>query len=629
MYELDTAMATEYADGRAVPGRGTPTDDEYYEEDPDWSHAPPSGKRRRKGAAKGRSRESERSSRHRSGETEETAEWEHASSLLESAPSSAEGPQRFSRVRKKWRGGPPPPAPPLHATYDNVYKVPKMYTKWCRQIDAWKLRVRHYKPFAEATLDLVDAITGDGALILEKVPLSELHTPGGVDKVVEMMKVFDEVALLSIGNILESWETVRRTEGVTLSKFIGDFLDLERECKQKGLEVQSGDARAFKFLRACTMTPDHQRQLLVESRGYDFDRLCAAMRTQWPRVAPPIGRAEQRQPFHHRSAQRETGKGFGTDRQRYPSSASSVSSSRPSGSRVFEAAAQDEVHDSVWLDTAWYSDSWTVPEDTVWQAESQYTSWICDGEWQETAWQDQGWQPDSETAAPADDTVWQAESPDAARTDAAWSEAWQPEAENHVLEAVLSEIAECYSVTATKLKGITLGRACDEKGGSKSKGKGGKNKGGKNKGKSRSKGTDKGKGKSSSMSFPPSVVSGQLHSSSPPNGKGKDAGKFSRGVGVSSAYVADIPAKHEVSETAPKTLPELIASGSGPATRRESHETLVAASQLIDRAGRTRDEEQTKSKRRGSEEQTKSKRRANEEQTKSKRRRRLFMKKTL
>lgn len=224
------------SDRAAPPSAGALTSEEEDPWAPDSSHASP-GKGRRKGG-KGRSREfGDGSSRERSGGNAETDDWENASSILESAPSSAEGPPRMSRVRKKWRGGPPPAAPQLHATFDNVYKVQKMYTKWCWQVDAWKLRVRHYKPFAEATLDLVDAISGDGALMLEKVPLSELHSPDGVDKVVEIMKVFDEVALHSIVHVFESWETIRRTEGYTLRKFIGDFLDLERECKANGLEV--------------------------------------------------------------------------------------------------------------------------------------------------------------------------------------------------------------------------------------------------------------------------------------------------------------------------------------------------------------------------------------------------------
>ena len=121
----------------------------------------------------------------------------------------------------------------------------------------------------------------------EACPRREIYIPGGVDKIVEIMKAFDEVAIHSIGDVLESWETVRRSEGVTVSKFIGQFLDLESQCKAKDLVVQTGDARAYKFLRACAMTPDHQRQLLVESRGYDFDRLVSAMRTQWVAASSP------------------------------------------------------------------------------------------------------------------------------------------------------------------------------------------------------------------------------------------------------------------------------------------------------------------------------------------------------
>ena len=146
--ELDTVMATgSVTSDRAAPSVGALTSEEEDPWAPHSSHAPP-GKGRRKGG-KGRSRESvERSSRERSGGTAETDDWENASSILESAPSSAEGPQCMSRVRKKWRGGPLPAAPHLHATFDNVYKVPKMSTQWCRQVDAWKLRVRHCKPFA-------------------------------------------------------------------------------------------------------------------------------------------------------------------------------------------------------------------------------------------------------------------------------------------------------------------------------------------------------------------------------------------------------------------------------------------------------------------------------------------------
>ena len=154
--------------------RGAASDSEAppAEEIGDSSLGRPLGKGGEKGRRSGRGAR-DREARDVSAEGEEefdTMSWDHASSVQESALESAIGPNRTTRIRKTWRGGPPPAAPALDATFDNVYKVPKLYTKWVRRVEAWQLRVRHYKPFAEAALDLADVITGDGALMIEKFP---------------------------------------------------------------------------------------------------------------------------------------------------------------------------------------------------------------------------------------------------------------------------------------------------------------------------------------------------------------------------------------------------------------------------------------------------------------------------
>ena len=203
-------------------------------------------------------------------------------------PSSAEGPRRTTRVKKRWRGGPPPPAPELAAYHDNVYRQPRMYQRWLRAVEMWKLRVRHYKPLAEAALDLLDAVKGDGALILEKISVERLYKPSGIELIIREMRVFDEVKVHRTGDILEQWESFRRADGVGLSKFIGQFLELESQCKERDLDVQRGQARAFKFLKSAALTADHQRHIMVEARDYDFDAIAKAMRNQWPRAVPPL-----------------------------------------------------------------------------------------------------------------------------------------------------------------------------------------------------------------------------------------------------------------------------------------------------------------------------------------------------
>ena len=243
--------------------------------------------------------------------------------------------------------------PSLEASYDNVYKVPKLYARWCRRVSAWKLRVRHYKPLAEATLDLVDAISADGALMLERVPLEDLYVPNGIEKVVKMMSAFDEAAIHSTGDILEAWETIRRQEGVNLSKFLGQFLDLESQCSLKGLVVQTGEARAYKFLRACSLLPDHQRQLLVESRGYEFDRLVSAMKMQWPKAVPPVARGRG----DHGSSPKHPGKpsgGKGGKGKWRPPGSHASNASTPA--RVLEAVAETDPYEEAWPDDVCQTD---------------------------------------------------------------------------------------------------------------------------------------------------------------------------------------------------------------------------------------------------------------------------------
>ena len=260
-------------------------------------------------------------------------------------------------------------------------------------------------------------------------------------------------------------------------------------------------------------------------------------------------------------------------------------------SRVHEAT-QD------WADDTWqadwrggWPDAWNEaaePGDAVWTADTPQTV-----EWSQEAVQNdqqdsQDWQDQ-----PADESTWQ---PEGEATD------WQPEGED-VLEAALAEIADCYSVTATKLKGITLGRGWNEKGGvkggkGKGKGKSKSDKGGKSHGKN-----DKGKtafARPDPFASSPATLIGQFHSRAQRKGGKGDKGKTSfRGVSASSpVYVAetctsqpgDHSADYAVSTTKPVTLSELVASGVGPASPLESHDTLVAVNQLLERAGRTRDE---------------------------------------
>ena len=59
--------------------------------------------------------------------------------------------------------------------FTDVYTKPEFYLRWVRKVAMWEVRVRHYKPLAEAALDLADVITGDAAPLIETIPWQELN----------------------------------------------------------------------------------------------------------------------------------------------------------------------------------------------------------------------------------------------------------------------------------------------------------------------------------------------------------------------------------------------------------------------------------------------------------------------
>eukprot|EP00974_Lingulodinium_polyedra_P119899 11172931-Lingulodinium_polyedra.AAC.1 len=72
-----------------------------------------------------------------------------------------------------------------------------------RKVEMWSVRVKHYKPMAEAALDLADAITGDAAPIVEDIPWQEINREDGVHRMLDALKVFDEQTVYHVGDLMD------------------------------------------------------------------------------------------------------------------------------------------------------------------------------------------------------------------------------------------------------------------------------------------------------------------------------------------------------------------------------------------------------------------------------------------
>ena len=200
-------------------------------------------------------------------------------------------------TRKKWRGGAAPAAPVLDITYENAMRFPKAYRRWVRAVEAWKIRVKHYLPLAEAALMLAEACRGDAALELEHVELSRLNQKDGIEHIVEKLAVFDEDRIQHTGRLMDNYDTVRRQPGMTVMKYTSLFLQAERDMEQAGIRVYDNESRAHKYLKGAQLQPADRRLVLTKAGdSYDYGKIKKAMLSLWPTTAPPHPSADNRRP---------------------------------------------------------------------------------------------------------------------------------------------------------------------------------------------------------------------------------------------------------------------------------------------------------------------------------------------
>ena len=111
-------------------------------------------------------------------------------------------------------------------------------------VAAWKLRVRHYKPMAEAALDLMDAVKGEGQKEFDYVDLErDIFTENGVQYVIDAMKIFDQERMLRLGDVLGDYEHLRRTPGELIDKYHRRFRECEAAMRDVGLTYHEGQMR--------------------------------------------------------------------------------------------------------------------------------------------------------------------------------------------------------------------------------------------------------------------------------------------------------------------------------------------------------------------------------------------------
>jgi hypothetical protein len=358
---------------------------------------------------------------------------EDASSWSRNSPNSSSGRRPRRGDRNRWRGGPPPLPPKWDHTWEDIGKTPKIYQTWLIDVEAWRLRAKHYRPLAELALDLRDVIRGDGRALIEDLPLASVYSELGIELLMKTLAVFDRKKIVNAGELMHRYGTIKRLVGEVIGKFNGRFLSIEADMRSAKLPVYDDEHRAYKYLKALALPAPVEQNVMVNAGSYNYEKFNDALGLLYPSTAPP-----------HRDADRRKGdsKGKGDSRGK--------SGKNHHQRRAAEVHAIEDVEDTG-------------------AADEQYVDEVNDAE-------------DDQSASVNNVDGQEGE------YDAEYDEEDEPIAEASVLvtdalESAVTGMNEVLTITADKLKALTQSRGFGQL--SKGKGKGkkkGKNDAGKSSG---------------------------------------------------------------------------------------------------------------------------------------------------
>eukprot|EP00971_Amphidinium_carterae_P181685 3604632-Amphidinium_carterae.1 len=207
-------------------------------------------------------------------------------SLLESVhalplPTASDG-------TKKYRSGAPPQAPTdLSLSFHQCAQEPHSLRQWKRKVTAWELRASQHVPPEELGLLLIEALSGDPALLCQDLPIAELYTVHGVQRILDQLAPLEQQRVRSFQQAMRAYEQLRRGPSEATRAFHARFMTCEQQLLRLGLTGYSGESRAIKWMSGMDLPSDTQRLILSSAGSYDIDRLLVSLELHFGGGVPP------------------------------------------------------------------------------------------------------------------------------------------------------------------------------------------------------------------------------------------------------------------------------------------------------------------------------------------------------
>ena len=328
----------------------------------------------------------------------------------------------------KFRGGTPPSPPVWSYSRDDL----RAFQKWERKVRIWELQVASYVPANEASMLLYVSLRGEAEEEMEHCDLESINHKNGVNYIIESLRApLMTRAVYLKRRYLHEYELLQRVNGESIRSFCNRYHRVERSLMAVNVDVGSmydSESRGSRLLDRMRLSLEQQRLVLVGSgQSLHFESIKEAAQLQFPehRPVPQITYSREFDTREHREP-RHPGAGDHPRAHGYPP--------RDQGKgRFSKGRGKGDGKGKGYF----------TPKHTTYIAEA-----------------DPGGQEDFEN----NDDAEHEENPDEALEEIPEGDEGMINEEDDAdstgegIQDVMNEVAECLTVTARRLQGVTLGR---------------------------------------------------------------------------------------------------------------------------------------------------------------------------
>ena len=191
----------------------------------------------------------------------------------------------------KYRGG-TPPAPPQW-TYNKGDL--QAFQRWERKLIVWRRQIASYLPPSEAAMMLYVSLKGEAEEELEHASLDRIDSENGVDYILETLRAPLMVKGIYLKRkFLDEFERLQRRHGESVKSFCNRYHRVERSLQSVGVDTShmyDTEAAGSRLLDRLRLGIDAQRMILVAtSQSLRYQDVKDAAEIQFPdhRPTPPV-----------------------------------------------------------------------------------------------------------------------------------------------------------------------------------------------------------------------------------------------------------------------------------------------------------------------------------------------------